>query len=148
VATRQDNRLRGKIVGVQTRENILRAENCQSQISNKGLSIIGLLEAKKAAFKHRVWFRVLNRVERGIVDLTMRYVDEIKSAKLAKVLTAIMEKLAQATESIADRLVRTVGVPLAKKMSIIAVTWGNVSASEWAEDTAFARYLIFCWAKT
>ena len=107
-----------------------------------------LATAKKAAFRRRVWFRVLNRVERGIVDLTMRYVDDVKSSKLANVLTAIMEKLQQATESMAERLVRTVGVPLAKKISVIAVNWGNVSASKWAEDTAFARYLAFGLAKT
>lgn len=112
------------------------------------LSLGTLAEAKKAAFRRGIWFRVLNRVERGVVDLTMRYVDDIKSTKLAKVLTAIMEKLQLATESIADRLARTVGVSLAKKISDIAVSWGNGSASQWAEDRSFARYLAFSVART
>ena len=117
--------------------------NNESLISFKGIT-----EARKLALRHGVWFRTLSRVERGIMDLTVRYVDSVKSAKLAKVLTAIIQKLRFATESMTERLVRTVGISLAKKMSCIAVSWGNVSASNWAEDRAFARYLAFCLAKT
>ena len=100
-----------------------------------------LASARKAAFRRRVWFRVLNRVERGVVDLTMRYVDDVKSSKLARVLTAIMEKLKLATESGAERLTRTIGVPLARRISEIAVSWGNLSASAWAKDLGFGLYL-------
>ena len=100
-----------------------------------------LASARRAAFRRRVWFRVLNRVERGVVDLTMRYVDDVKSSKLARVLTAIMEKLVQATESMAERLVRTVGRELARKASDVAVGWGYRSAVTWACDSGFARYL-------
>ena len=112
------------------------------------LSIRQLAGMRLLALRRRVWFRALNRVERGIVDLTVKYYDCVKSAKLAKVLTAIVEKLQQATESIVDRLVKTVGVPQARKISRIAVTWGNRSASAWAEDRQFARYLAFCLVKT
>ena len=45
------------------------------------------------------------------------------------------------TETITDKLMRTVGLPLARKNSNIAVSWGNLSASEWAEDRTYARYL-------
>lgn len=107
-----------------------------------------LAEARHAAFRRGVWFRVLSRIERGVVDLTLRYVDDIKSIKLAKVLTAIMEKLQQATENMANRLVRLIGVPLAQKASGIAVTWGNLSAEAWANDRDFARYLAFTFTKT
>jgi len=48
------------------------------------------------------------------------------------------------TGEIADRLVRTVGVSLAQKMSGLAVGWGNCSAVEWANDRGFARYLALC----
>jgi len=75
------------------------------------------------------------------VDLTMRYVDDVKSSKLARVLTAIMEKLVQATEGMAERLVRTVGRELARKASDVAVGWGYCSAWAWACDSGFARYL-------
>ena len=101
-----------------------------------------LLEAKKLALRRRVWFKLLSRVERGIVDLTLRYVDCIKSRKLAKVVTAILSKLEPAFETVKDRLVRTVGLPLARKISNIAVNWGNRLASRWAEDLAFAKFLV------
>jgi len=105
------------------------------------VSLGKLAEFKKAALRRGIWFRTLNRVERGIIDLTVRYVDNIKSSRLANVLTAIMEKLQTAMESMADKLVRTVGLPLARKISNIAISWGNHSASKWADDRGFARYL-------
>jgi hypothetical protein len=58
------------------------------------------------------------------------------------VLTAIMNKLRSAMESTLDKLVRNVGLPLAKKISDIAISWGNRLASKWAEDRAFARFLL------
>jgi len=87
------------------------------------------------------WFKTLSRLERGIIELTAKYVENIKSQKLAKVVTAIITKLQLAMETTADRFVRTIGLPLARKNSNIAVSWGNLSASEWAEDRAYARYL-------
>jgi hypothetical protein len=111
------------------------------------LSVGELVEARKVAQRRGVWFRVLNRVERGIVDLTVKVVDCIKSGRLAKVLEAIVEKLQLALENKADRLVRNIGLPLARKISNIAVSWGNLLASKWAEDLAFARFLVFNFGK-
>ncbi len=111
-------------------------------------SIQKLAQAKKIALRNGLWFRTLSRVERGIIDLTVRYVDNVKSAKLAKVLTAIMDKLHFAMESTLDKLVRNVGLPLARKISDIAFSWGNRLASKWAEDRAFAEFLVLNSAKT
>jgi len=109
---------------------------------------VGMLtQAKTLALRRGVWFKTLNRVERGIIDLTVRYVDCIKSVKLAQVVRAIIEKLALAMETLADKIVRTVGLALARKISNIAVSWGNRLASIWAGDLAFARYLVFSVAK-
>jgi hypothetical protein len=112
------------------------------------LSIGKLFEFKKIALRRGIWFRALSRIERGIVDLTMHYVDDIKSKKLAKVLTAIMEKIRQATENSVDRWVRTIGLLLAQNVSEIAVSWGNLSAAAWANDIGFARYLAFTSTRT
>jgi len=105
------------------------------------LSVEKLFKIKKFALRRGVWFKALNRIERGVLDLTMKYVDNVKSTKLAKVLTAIIQKLKQATESMVDRLMRTVGIALAQKSSSIAVGWGNVSAKSWASDLPFAAFL-------
>jgi hypothetical protein len=126
----------------------LLAAETQKAVQNSLVSVKVLAEVKRTAFRRGVWFRALTRIERGVVDLTLRYVDDIKSSKLAKVLTAIMEKIQLATENMTDRLIRTVGAPLAKKISSIAVSWGYHSASAWAKDRGFARYLTLTSTKT
>jgi hypothetical protein len=100
-----------------------------------------IFTSKRHALRRGVWFRALNLMERGILDLTMRYVATIRSATLAKVVTAILEKLKIASESIVDRLVREVGFSLAKKIGGFAQSWGNSLATSWGSDAGFARYL-------
>jgi hypothetical protein len=113
-----------------------------------GSPSVGMLaQAKKLALRRGVWFKTLNRVERGAIDLTVKYVDSVKSQKLAKLLTAIISKLQSAMESVVDKLVRTIGLPLARKISNIAVSWGNRLASVWACDRSFARFLVVNFAK-
>jgi hypothetical protein len=109
--------------------------------SGNALSIRKLFEAKRSALRHGIWYRALNRLERGVVDLTVRYVNDIKSTKLANVLTAIIQKLHVAAESIVDKMVKSTGFAQAKKISEIASRLGNRSALTWAEDSKFARYL-------
>jgi hypothetical protein len=105
------------------------------------LSVRRLGEIKRAALRRGLWFRALNRVERSVLELTVRCVDRIRSAMLAKVVMAVLIKLKLAMESAVERTVRVVGRSLALKVSGIALSWGNCSAAEWAEDSAFARYL-------
>jgi hypothetical protein len=110
-------------------------------------SVGTLIEAKKRALRHRVWFRFLNRVERGIIDLTVRYVDCIKSSKLAKLVMAIIKKLQTTKENMIDKLVRTIGLPLAQKISKIAISWGNFLACMWANELEFAKFLVVNYGK-
>jgi len=112
--------------------------------SNGALAIEKIAEAKKVALRRGVWFRILSRVERGIIDLTVRYVEAIKSSKLATIVTAIIEKLKISVETKIQRLVRTIGLPLARKISAIAASWGNKLANQWANDCSFAKYLVLC----
>lgn len=105
------------------------------------LSVSALLRIKQLALRRRIWFKALNHLERGIIDLTVKTVDHIKSSKLAQVVTGILSKLEAAMESLTSRLARTIGLPLAQKLSDLAVSWGNSSAREWAHDLAFAKYL-------
>ena len=110
-------------------------------VARSVLSIRQLFEFKNSALRQGLWFRALDRLERGVVDLTIRYVDCVKSKKLAKVLTAILEKLQLAAESVFDKMVKSVGFAQAQKISGVALSWGNVGALAWAKDGGFARYL-------
>jgi hypothetical protein len=93
------------------------------------------------AIRRRVFFRVLNRVERGMVYLVSRVTKSVRSRVLADALRSIMEKLLDAMESRVEQQMRSVGVPLAEKISRIAQGWGNRTAREWMRDAGFIRYL-------
>jgi hypothetical protein len=105
------------------------------------LSVRKLSTLKHLALRKRVWYRCLSHLERSIIDLTVQCVECIKSSKLATVVTAIVQKLDTAMESMVDRLVWSVGFSLTQKISEIANKLGNISAKSWATDRVFARYL-------
>ncbi len=82
----------------------------------------------------------MSRIERGLVDLTIRYVDQVKSSRLQQVLVEILEKLARAMESsMAGALGR--GRIVAARLSGLAVNWGNVATHGWRFDLGFQRSL-------
>jgi hypothetical protein len=96
---------------------------------------------KQKAIRGRMWFKVLERIERAIVDLAIRCVDWVRSARLEAIIANIIEKLENAFVNDFDMLVERVGRPLAEKLSRIASAWGNVSALAWGSEKAFLRYL-------
>lgn len=100
-----------------------------------------LLRLKREALRRRVWFRALSALERGLVDSVIRVVDKPRSFKLIMALARIVVKVKMALRSRIEALMEHVGRPLAKKISMIALKWGNVSARKWAEDEGFIRYL-------
>jgi len=100
-----------------------------------------LVEMKRKAIRRGIWFTALNRAERAYIDLTTKVVDKVRSLLLAKVLTAVVEKLSKAMENKITCLMRKVGYELALKISRIAQTWGYASAMQWAVDLKFIRYL-------
>jgi hypothetical protein len=92
------------------------------------------------ALRRRVWYGALDRIERGLVDLTIRWVDKVRSGRMARVLLRILEKLARAME---QRIVRvlTMGRDLALRASMLAVEWGDSQAYSWRFDEGFWRGL-------
>lgn len=90
--------------------------------------------------RRRVWFRVLNRLETGLMDLTIRYVDRVKSGGLARVLVRILEKLARASDTGMVRVLER-GRVLALRASGLAVLWGDEVAFGWRFDAGFQRAL-------
>lgn len=88
-----------------------------------------------------VWFKALPRIDRVLVDLTIKVTDNVRSNTLAKSIMAIIRKLDRLLENRLSRAIREVGLPLAQKLSIIAQKWGNVSAKKWSIDLSFIKYL-------
>ena len=95
---------------------------------------------KTRALRKRVWYGVLDRVERGLLDLTIRWVDNVHSERLTETLLRILVKLARAMEQGIGRVL-AVGRELALQASLLAVGWGNSQAYAWRFDESFWRGL-------
>jgi hypothetical protein len=100
-----------------------------------------LIRLKLKAMRGGVWFRALSRIDRVLVDLTIKIVHGVRSLTLAKIVASIAERLENALENRFSNAIRGVGFSLARKLSLLAQKWGNVSARSWVSDLSFARFL-------
>lgn len=100
-----------------------------------------LAKIRTKAIRKGVWFRILNRAERALIELTIKIVKRVRSLLLTKVLISLVTKLLTALEGKVGHLMRKVGQHLAKRISLIAQSWGHVSAYLWKAEHGFVRYL-------
>lgn len=107
-----------------------------------------LASIKQRAMRKGVWFRVLGKVERAIIDLTIKCVQKVRSSKLTKIVATIVNKLTDASKNRLKKLMDEVGRSLAQKLIQIAQKWGNKSAVHWAEDYAFIQYLAITYVSS
>ena len=106
------------------------------EILDSPLTSRKLAGLKTRALRKRVWYGVLDRVERGLLDLTIRWVDNVRSGRLREMLLRILVKLARAMEQGMARVL-VVGRELALRASALAFRWGNSQAYEWRYDRRF-----------
>jgi len=99
-----------------------------------------LVGMRTRGLRRRLWYSTLSRMERGLVDLTIRWVDKVRSGLMAETLLRILVKLALALETGMGRVLGR-GRVLAVRASELAVGWGNGSAFYWRFETAFANAL-------
>jgi len=121
---------------------------------NNGLSIADsfcflnkkqLINLKTKAMRSGAWFKALKRIDRVLFDLTIRVVDTIRSAKLAKSIAVLTKKLEDAKKNNFSSRLRTIGLPLTQKISFTAQKLGNASAGGWVFDSSFAVFLaVMC----
>jgi len=103
----------------------------------------GLTRLILRARRCNAWFK-LKWSERRYLEAVVRVVDRLRSPLLLGVVGRIVEKLLRAMR---DRgrdiaqIMRTVGKPVAQRLSRIAQRWGDQSAARWAEDERFIRFL-------
>ena len=100
-----------------------------------------LLDVRRRALRRGVWYRALDRVERGILSLTARVVDRVESAILGVELVKIMRKLRDALKSGFVRRMEEFGFIRARMLARQAAAWGYYAARGWASDLGFVRYL-------
>jgi len=101
----------------------------------------GLMKIKVRALRRRVWFTALSRVERAIVDLTIRCVERVRSHSLEKSLTDIVNKILKTLETEFPQKAEKIGHELARKICFLAWEWGNLNASTWMYELNFVRFL-------
>ena len=100
-----------------------------------------LLKLRLKAMRSGVWFRVLPRIDRVLIDLTIKVAGTVRSFTLAKNILAVIRKLENSMESRFLRAIQEIGFPIARRLCLMAQKWGNVTAKEWESDLGFARYL-------
>jgi hypothetical protein len=88
-----------------------------------------------------LWFKALRRIDRVLVDVTVRVGKSVHSAALAMALYSVMEKLESVFENRVWNITLKIGFPLARRISLIAQNWGNDYARKWASDESFAKFL-------
>jgi hypothetical protein len=100
-----------------------------------------LLKLKLKAMRAGVWFRNLPRIDRVLIDLTIKVTISIRSITLANNIRAIIKKLESLLESSLTRALKGIGLQLAQKISLIAQKWGNALARNWSSDLSFVKFL-------
>jgi len=101
----------------------------------------GLAKLRQKAVRAGVWYRSLPRIDRVLVDLTIRVAECIRSSQLARSIGAVVGKLEEVLESKISKLTRTIGWSLAEKVSALAQSWGYTKAETWVSSRQFAVYL-------
>jgi hypothetical protein len=101
----------------------------------------GLLKVKSKALRSGTWYRTLSRVERGIVDLTIRCVEKVRSRILAETVSKIVNKILMTLEEGFMSRAEKVGQRIAQKLSLIAEKWEDEKISAWCFDISFTKFL-------
>jgi len=98
-----------------------------------------LREVRSTALRRRVWYKALDGIERGIINLTISVVEGVKSPTLMREISKILVKLREALESAFTRHLNYGSKKLVDIIKI-ALSFGNEEALKWGTDS-FARLL-------
>jgi hypothetical protein len=120
---------------------IMSKKVCLKNVSFLMLRRERLFKLKLKAIRRRVWFRALSRIDRVLVDLTIRVVDVVHSSRLSEALFSVVKKLEDGLAGRVSRAIKEVGFSLARKLSLLAQKWGNDLARNWMSDMSFAKFL-------
>jgi hypothetical protein len=100
-----------------------------------------LHDLRHKAIRNGSWFSALGRIDRVLVNVTLRVAKNVHSVTLARALYSVMEKLESAFKNQVWLVVHKIGFFLAHKLSMLAQKWGNYYAQNWAFDKSFAKFL-------
>ena len=100
-----------------------------------------LAKIKSRALRTRVWFRVLSKVERAMLDLTIKCVEIVRSRILEGAISTIIHKILQSLEDVFLVRAERIGRSIAETLCTIGERWGNKASSTWKHDKRFVKFL-------
>ncbi|NIR86602.1 hypothetical protein GWO13_03130, partial [Candidatus Bathyarchaeota archaeon] len=98
------------------------------------------MKVKSRALRNRTWYKILNRMERAIIDLTIKCVEKIRSHVLAQTVSTIISKILRTLKEDFMTQAEKVGREIAEKLSVIAQNWGNQTFFLRKRDRDFIRF--------
>ena len=93
--------------------------------------------------RRRVWYSALDGLERGILSISARIIDGVRSTLLGVQLVRIIAKLRDACKSGFVRHLERFGVERVRVVQAEAVKLGYLGAAALSRDLGFIRYLMF-----
>lgn len=100
-----------------------------------------LIKLKLKALRSGVWFKALKRIDRALIDLTLKVSNEVHSHTLAKALLSVATRVQNALRNRISHVVDKIGFRFARQLSLIAEKMGNTAAKTWRTDPSFAKFL-------
>jgi len=100
-----------------------------------------LVKIKSRALRTKVWFRAISKVERAIIDLTIKCVDKIRSRMLAGTISAIVAKILQCLVEAFMTKADRVGHEIVERLCSVGERWGTKAFYPWKRDKTFIRFL-------
>jgi hypothetical protein len=111
----------------------------QRDESSETLSIRRTLASRIARSRRNgSWFR-LNKLERGILSLSLHLKVTFESSQLAKALVSVLKRLADLGDAVYGLLIA--GTRIAWSFSEAAVGWGHSGALAWRHDRNYALFI-------
>ena len=98
---------------------------------------------RRMALRRRVFFKALDGVERGILSISAKIIDSVKSGVLMIQLVKIISKLRDACKSDFVRHLERYGMERVRVVQSQAAGFGYRGADKLIGDFGFVRYLVF-----
>jgi len=109
-----------------------------STIESPTLKLVKRVRAR--AIRCGAYYRVLTKVERTIIDLSIICKAKFRSMTLSMTVARILVKLASVIPPSLIERALALGRKLAARLAMLAYAWGNERALAWAHDEAFIRH--------
>ena len=98
-----------------------------------------LKSVRLTALRKRTWFKALDKLERGILNLTIKFVEKLKSQVLAGHIVKILAKLRDAAKCAFTMHVESYGYRKLRETVEQALGLGY-DATGWVRDIGFAEW--------